>query len=191
MKKKLFFPCTILRPFIVALPMAALLVASILMNDTVDTLLKLYPMIICCILGIIVTFIYFFKAIILSYDEIKYIGPFSSRDSAVINKGKTLIITLRNTGMIGLALFGNNGENASLDWLKGETEIRDIYLFKGKAIGAKGAMKRILSFFDVPEKDIERILLEEEASLDYPDYSISVSMVENKKEVRVKFKKTL
>lgn len=191
MKKQLFYPCTLLRPFVVALPMAALLVASILMNDTVDTLLKLYPMIIACSLGIIFTFVYFFKAIVLSKDEIKYIGPFSSRDSAVINEGKTLILTLRKNGKLGLALYGNNGENASLDWLKSETAIRDIYLFKGKAIGGVGAMSRTLEFFDVPGDDIKMITEHEEASLDYEDYSITASIVEGEKEVRLKFKKTL
>ena len=93
MKKSLFLPSNFLRPIIVVLPQAALLVGAILMNDTVDTLMRLYPLMAACALGIIFTFVYFFKAVVLSKDEIKYIGPFSSRDSAVINEGKTLILT--------------------------------------------------------------------------------------------------
>ena len=124
MKKKLFFPCTILRPFLVATPLVLVMAAAIRLNDAVDTLVKLYPLIIACGAGIIFTFIYFFRGITVSKDEVRYIGVFSSRDSAVINEGKTLILTLKAKNKVAIDLYGNNGVNAELDWLRGEA-VRD------------------------------------------------------------------
>ena len=191
MKKRLFLPSNFLRPFLVATPQAALLAGAIIMNDTVDTLLKLYPLIIVCILGIIFTFIYFFKAIIISKDEIKYIGPFSSRDRAVINEGKTLIITEKPREKLAVDLFGNDGVNASLDWLKNETAVRDVYLFKGKVLGGAFSTKRILHFFGLRGSDATSLLVSDNFTLDLDDYTVTAKAEEDCREIRIRFKKTL
>ena len=191
MKKSLFLPSTLLRPFLVAMPQAALLAGAIIMNGTVDTLMQLYPLIIVCILGIIFTFVYFFKAIVITKDEIKYIGPFSSRDRAVINEGKTLIITVKPKGKLAIELFGNDGVNASLDWLKSETTVRDVYLFKGKAIGGAFTTKRILLFFGLSDSDATALLESENLTLDLDDYTVTAKTEEDCREIRIKFKKTL
>ena len=190
MKKSLFLPSNFLRPFLVSLPMAALLCGAIIMNDTVDTLLGLYPLIVACILGIIFTFVYFFKAVIITKDEIKYVGPFSSRDSAIINEGKTLIITELPHGRLAVSIYGNDGVNASLDWLKSETAVRDVYLFKGKAIGGALAIKSVLRFFSVCDEDLS-LLISEEVTLERDDYTLSSANTENGREIRIKFKKTI
>ena len=191
MKKSLFLPSNFLRPFLVATPQAALLAGAIIMNGTVDTLLKLYPLIIVCILGIIFTFIYFFKAIIISKDEIKYIGPFSSRDRAVINKGKTLIITVKPKGKLAIELFGNDGVNASLDWLKSEATVRDVYLFRGKALGGVSTLKSVLAFFGLSSSDATALLESESLALDLDDYTVTAKAEEDCREIRIRFKKTL
>ena len=191
MKKSLFLPSNFLRPIIVALPQAALLVGAILMNDTVDTLMRLYPLMAACVLGIIFTFVYFFKAVVLSKDEIKYIGPFSSRDSAVINEGKTLILTKKPKGKLAIDLFGNDGVNASLDWLKSETTVRDVYLFKGKVLGGALAARSVLKFFGVSVTDAVALLGNSELTLDYPDYTLTSRDSDGEREIRIKFKKTL
>ena len=189
MKKSLFLPSNFLRPFLVALPMAALLCGAIIMNDTVDTPMRLYPLIVVCALGIIFTFVYFFKAVVITKDEVKYVGPFSSRDSAIINEGKTLIITKLAHGKLAISLYGNDGVNASLDWLKSET-VRDVYLFKGKVIGGALAIKSVLRFFSVCDEDLS-LLISEEVTLERDDYTLSSANTENGREVKIKFKKTL
>ena len=190
MKKFLFFPCTILRPFLVSLPLVLIMAAAIRLNDAVDTPLKLYPLIIFLGGAIIFTFVYFFRAIILTKDEVKYIGLFSSRDRAVINEGKTLIITLKPKHRMKVDLYGNDGVNAELDWLKDENVVRDTYLFRGSAIGGTSEIDRIFDLFDVPMVGSMLQPLEG-TTLDYEDYTVTTSETDGNLEVRIKFKRTI
>lgn len=191
MKKKLYFPCVILRPILVSIPLALLLAAAITLNTAVDTLLKLYPLIVFSALAIVFTFVYFFRVITLSKEEIKVIGPFSSKDSSIINEGKTLIITKRSGHRISIDLFGNNGVNAELDWLKNEQVVHDIYLFKSNVIGGTGAILNILLYFGIDKSDAKNIVSSSECSKEYADYTVSVSSPDGIQEIRIKFTNTL
>ena len=119
------------------------------------------------------------------------IGPFSSKDNSIINEGKTLIITRRSACRISIDLYGNNGVNADLDWLRDVRTVRDIYLFKSNVVGGDRAIERILLFFDVDKKDAEAIISAKEAYKEYPDFTISISSIENKQEIRIKFTNTI
>ena len=191
MKKILIFPNTIWRPFLVALPLAFLLTVSIRMNPEVDTPGKLYPLIIFSAAAIIFTFLFYFRPVILSRDEIKSIGPFSSRDKAVINKDKTLILTERDRGMLSIDLYGNDGTNADLDWLKNEDVAHDTYLFKSKVLGGISTMKNVLFFFGADEKSANRLLSADEAEMELYGMIVTVTTTDQKKEMRIKFTKTL
>ena len=191
MKKKLYFPCVVLRPILISIPLALLLAAAIALNNAVDTLLKLYPLIIFSILAIIFTFVYFFRVVSLSKEEIKVIGPFSSKDCSIINEGKTLIITRRRGNRISIDLFGNNGVNADLDWLKNEQTVRDIYLFKSKVVGGTNSIIRILRYLGIDETDAAEIAASDEYAKEYADYTVSVSSPEEMKEIKIKFTNTL
>ena len=191
MKKCLYFPRTILRPIFISIPPAIVLIASIILNDLVEAPGGLYPLMIASILIIAFTFVFFFRVVTLSTDEIKMIGPFSSKDSSVINEGKTLIITRRSAGRISIDLYGNNGVNADLDWLRDMRTIRDIYLFKSNVVGGVGAIKRILLFFDISEEDAEAIIFSKEIYKEYPDYTVSVSCPDDAQEIRIKFTNTI
>ena len=180
-----------MRPIFVAIPPAIVLVSAILLNDTVKAPGKLYPLIIFAALAIIFTFIFFFRVVVLSKEEIKMIGPFSSRDSSVINEGKTLIITRRSAGRISIDLYGNNGVNAGFDWLRDVRTVRDIYLFKSNVVGSTGAIKRILLFFGVIAEDAGALASAKEAYMEYPDYNISVSCPNDEQEIRIEFTKTI
>ena len=94
MKKCLYFPRTILRPILVSIPPAIVLASAIILNDSVKTPEKLFPLMIFSGLAIAFSFVFFFRVVKLTKEEIKMIGPFSSKDSSVINEGKTLIIGL-------------------------------------------------------------------------------------------------
>ena len=191
MKKKLYFPCVVLRPILISTPLALLLAAAIALNNAVDTLLKLYPLIIFSILAIIFTFVYFFRVVSLSKEEIKIIGPFSSKDCSIINEGKTLIITRRHGNRISIDLFGNNGVNADLDWLKNEQTVRDIYLFKSKVVGGTNSIIRILRYLGIDKTDAAEIAASDEYAKEYADYTVSVSSPEEMKEIKIKFTNTL
>ena len=191
MKKSLYFPRTILRPIFISIPAIIVLIASIVLNHLVNSPVRLYPLMIFSGLTVAFTFVYFFRVVVLTTEEIKMIGPFSSKDSSIINEGKTLIITRRSVGRISIDLYGNNGVNADLDWLRNERTIRDIYLFKSKVVGGTNAVKRILLFFGISEIDANELLSTNEAYKEYPEYTVSVSSVEGKQEIRIRFTITI
>ena len=191
MKKFLFFPNTIFRPILVAFPLVFLFAIAIRMNPEVDSPGRLYPLIIFSGLAVIFTFIFFFRPVILSRDEIKSIGPFSSKDKAIINEGKTLIITKRKKGLVSIDLYGNNGMNADLDWLKNETVAHDTYLFKSKVLGGKRTMRKILLFFGADDINAIALADSEAATKELSGMNVTVSTQEGKREIRIKFTETL
>ena len=109
----------------------------------------------------------------------------------MINEGKTLIITRRSAGRISIDLYGNNGVNAGLDWLRDVRTIRDIYLFKSNVVGGAGAIKRILLFFGISDEDAEVIVSSKDIYKEYPDYTVSVSCHDDAQEIRIKFTNTI
>ena len=191
MKKCLYFPRTILLPIFISIPPAIVLIASIMLNGLVKAPGGLYPLIVASGLIIAFTFVFFFRVVTLATDEIKMIGPFSSKDSSVINEGKTLIITRRSAGRISIDLYGNNGVNADLDWLRDVRTVRDIYLFKSNVVGGAGAIQRILLLFGISEEDAEILISSKEIYKEFPDYIVSVSCPEGNQEIRIKFTNTI
>ena len=109
----------------------------------------------------------------------------------MINEGKTLIITRRSVGRISIDLYGNNGVNADLDWLRDVRTVRDIYLFKSNVVGGAGAIKRILLFFGISEEDTEMIVSSRNIYNEFPDYTVSVSSPDDAQEIRIKFTNTI
>ena len=81
-------------------------------------------------------------------DEVRDVGLFSNRDRAILNKDKTLIITLMRRGRMKVEVFGNDGAIAGYDWLKAEEgKPNDIYLYRGKAGGRIKKAEKTLRFF--------------------------------------------
>ena len=190
--KSVFLFRTKFRMYWVLLPLLALLLASIYYNQFADNLLKLYPIITVTICGMIFILIYFFRGIKISYDEIRDVGLFSGRDSAIINEGKTLIFKIKKRGRVDITLWGNDGVTADLDWLKSTGDApRDISLFRGKTIGGKRAVKRVLKYFEVPDFDIVRILLNEEFEKDYSIVSVKCEAEDDCKIINIKMNITV
>ena len=134
--------------------------------------------------------IYFFRYITVSFDEVRYHGLFSSRDSAMINKDKTLIITMKPHYKLGIHLWGNDGRPPLYDALRGEGSI-DIYLFRGKTVGGRRTVRRVLRYFEIPEMDIAKILTEEKHSVSTVDIDLTSEHLEDIREIRLKFKRTV
>ena len=113
--KKLYTFCSKIAVYWIEIPLAILLTLAIIFNSGATNLLKLYPLIVLCSLAIVFVFIFFFRLIELGWDEIRYVGLFSSRDRAVITEGKRLELTLERGGAIKTYLIGNDGKgNADL-----------------------------------------------------------------------------
>lgn len=190
--KFVFLFCSKLRVYLTELPVIILLAVAMHYNDGSDELFKLYPLQIFLILVMIFILVYFFRAITITYDEIRYHGLFSSRDSAVINKDKTLIITMKAGRRLTVELFGNDGKHPSLDWLKdADTPPVDIFLFRGKAIGGKRAVRSVLKYFGVEAEDLERVFSEDSFSREYDDVLLTVEKTEDIRTFRIKMKETV
>ena len=102
-----------------------------------------------------------------------------------------MIITKRRGHRISIDLFGNNGVNADLDWLKNEQAVHDIYLFKSNVVGGAGEITSILLYFGIDKTDANDIVSSPECSKKYADYTVSVSSPDGIQEIRIKFTNTL
>ncbi len=191
MKFKMLF-CSKIWVYLTELPVIILLLITRSFNDGSKNLLKLYPLQIFLLLTMLFIFVYFFRIITISYDEIRYHGLFSSRDSAVINKDKTLILTLKSRGRLTVELFGNDGQPPALDWLKdADYTPVDIYLFRGKAIGGKGRVKALLKFFEVDEDGITKAFGEDSFDGEYENVTLHAEKREDVREFRITMKETV
>ena len=186
--KSIYVFCSRIWVYLTELPILILLAVAIAFNKDSAEPLKHYPLIIFLILAAAFVFLYFFRFISVNAAEIRYNGIFSSRDSASIKEKTTLHISLRKGRRMRIELFGDAGEEPIFDWMKAEDVIhREICMFRGKAVGAKGAAMRILNYF-----------ASEKASLDgcfndgffYEDDKIIISttLTDEKSNIKIKFK---
>ena len=178
--------------FLTEIPLIATLILAIIYTDTAGGLLGLYPLIVAVSLGIVAIFVYLFRVIIISFEEVKIIGLFSSKDKAIINKGKTLILTQRKRGRLKVTLFGNDGQRPALDWASTEDyELIDINLFRESAVGGCRAILRTAGYFGIP-KDTAMALLNGEAdAYETDELTATVTTREGEKDLRILFKKTI
>ena len=190
--KPIYIFASRLRALWVLLPMSLILTISIRYNSAVDTKIKLYPLIIFCIGAIIFTFVYYFRFIAMSYSEIKYIGKFTSRDSATVNEGKTLVIELLEKRRVSIRLYGNEGFNPDIKWLTDENgEHGDICLFRGKAYGGDEIAKRVLEYYGTDSADFESILGSDSFNKTYENVTVSTLTENEHKEIKIRFDKTV
>ena len=190
MKKLLFFS-TKPRVFWVELPPIILLIPSIIFNSKVNTLMRLYPLIFA-LSGITIFFaLYFYRAVSLSYEEIKCIGLFSTKDKAVIKEDRALVITFLKKRRVRLEVFGKNDDGeGSYSWLRND-EPAEINLFRAKINGGTNQAKKILRYFKVDEAMIDEISECNGAEFDSAELSVSTKSTDELKEIRIYFKKTI
>ena len=191
--KPIYIYASRLRAFWVLLPISIVMTLALRFNSTSDNLLKLYPLIIFCIGAIIFTFVFLYRFIAISYSEIKYIGRFTTRDSATINAGKTLVIDVLEKKRVSIQLYGNEGYDPSIKWLTSEDgSVKDICLFRGKVFGNEKVAINILYHFGVDSaEDINAILDRDGFSKTYENVTVT-SLTENEhRQIRIKFDKTV
>ncbi len=191
--KPIYFYASRFRAFWVLMPMSVILTLSLSFNSESDGLLKLYPLIIFSIGAIVFTFVYLFRFISVSYSEIKYIGRFTSRDSATINEGKTLVIELLEKSRISLCLYGNEGYNPDIKWLTNENgEAGDICLFRSKTYGGENIAIRLISYFGVEDQsDADEILGSGEFTKSYENVTIHAFTENDHRQIKIRFDKTV
>ncbi len=189
--KSVYLFCTKLWVYLTELPVLILLAVAISLNGKSEETLKFYPLIIFLILAAIFIFIYFFRMISLSTDEIKVIGLFSSKDSAFIKANETLEVSLHRFGNIRFVLFGDAAETPAFEWMKAEDVAhREICLFRGRALGRKNTAKKILDYFALENEKLEGF---EKEGFFYEDERITVNTIRANEVLtfKIKFKITI
>ena len=191
--KKIYLFCTRIRMYLTEIPIMILFMIALRYNQESKEVMKLYPLLIFLAAAMIFIVVYFFRAISISFEEIRYHGLYSSRDHAEINEGKELIITLYEKRRIRLELFGNDGKPPELSWVKDDENYTpiDIFLFRGKAIGGKRKIKSLLKYFGVEDTAIESIFNKENFSREYEYVSLMSESFEDKTVIRLKMKETV
>lgn len=189
--KSLFLFSTKVQYFLGEIPVIALLIVSILKNEDSENALKLYPLIIASAAAAIFIALYFFRAVKISYSEIRHVGLYSQREKALINAKKTLIITEMKRGRLKIVLFGNNGLPPIYSDPEAEEVLPvDIHLFDGTVLGRGGTIKRILRFFSLSECESKALLSGEgEISLDF--LTAKSSVLDDSREISIHFTKTV
>ena len=95
-------------------------------------------------------------------------------------------------GRLQIRLFGNDGVLPELDWIRNsKTEPIDIDLFSGKALGGTRKIERILSYFGASSQDFGDILACEGFEKQYKYVTVSSSVVDECKEIRIRMDQTV
>lgn len=188
--KKVYLFCSRIYVYLTELPVFIMLAIAIAYNDKSEEAFKHYPLIIFLIGAAAFIFLYFFRFISIDSSEIKYLGLFSSKDSAAIAERRTLAISLRKRGKIKLELYGNADEEPIFDWMKANDVMhREICVFRGRAFGGALAVKRIVRFFAEDTEATNECL---NGDFEYENENVRINTEKENDSVtlRINFKKT-
>ncbi len=158
------------------------------LHDESTSLLGFYPLEIFLVLLMAFILVYFFRAITVSYDEIRMHGLFSSKDRVYIKKGQTLVLTLIPRGRVRVEVLGTIGDSPLYSWMKKEeTEDHEISHFRESCYGGAKTVRRILAFYGVEESDISQVFENESFTCEYDAVKISAENKNEVKEIRIKY----
>lgn len=190
--KKISLLSTALPMYLTELPVIYLLYVAIKYNKNVEGPFKLYPLILGLIGIAVFIFIYLFRVVVISYDTIKSIGPFSSKEKALIVEGKTLVFTIVKHRRTKVELFGVDEQPPMLDWAvdKDYTKI-EVNLYRDRLPGGGRAVRKALKYFELSPEDINRIFTSSDFEKSYEFFDVHMTEREDLREIRIKFTKTV
>ncbi len=189
--KKTFLFCTKPIFFLTEIPPLVLLIIAISQNNQADGFLKLYPLIAVLCICITMIFLYYFRLISISFEEIQTVGVFSSRDHAIIDKGKTLTAIIKPNGYVKIEL-SEKVANSSFSWSRdNELPLTDMNLYRERAIGGKGAVVRILKYFSVSREDQNNVFTEKKFEKVYENFILTSSLEDGERHISIEFTQTV
>ena len=189
--KKTFLFCT--RPifFLTELAPVTVLILAICYNGNVEGIFKLYPLIAVMCICITLIFLYFFRLISISTEEIQTIGLFSSKDYALIDKDKTLTLIIKKNGTIKVELSEKTA-NSSFSWNKDNSlPLTDMNIYRDRAIGGTAAATRVLKYFSVPKDDYNGIFLNEIFEKEYENFNLNCFSENEQRHIKIEFTQTI
>ena len=185
------FFCTRLYMFLSELPVIIFLWLAIANNDKVDLSVKLYPLqaVLIGIGSFIILFL--FRMITVSNKEIRMHGLFSSKDRAIIHKGKTLTVTLLPRRRIRFELFGAE-EKPPFEWMKSVDDIPSaVRVFRATAIGGRLSARRLVSYFGADKQTLHDMLSQEEFTCELDGITLLSRITDGERKIDLKFNKTI
>lgn len=178
MKKAGFLSSIKLWAFWVEIPFILLFIWELNENGKVENPLKLYPLMIITLAAMIFIIIFFARFVKISYSEIRAIGPFSGRDSVIINEGKIIKLVKQPLGKVQLSVIGHDVA-CGLEWISPEDRIRDITLFRAVVYGGDLAIKYILSYYGAKKSDLDEIVKSCDLSRSYDFITVTTGVNES------------
>lgn len=91
---------------------------------------------------------------------------------------------------LSVELFGNDGRPPLYAGINSSASV-DIYLFRGRAIGGEKTVGSVLRFFEISDANIKKLLGNDEFSCNDENLIITSKKIEDIREIRIKFKKTI
>lgn len=177
--------------YLTELPIVALLSAAIYFNDGASSAVKLYPLIIASCIAIIFILVYLFRTVIINNERVRSFGPYSTKESCILNKGKTLVLTTRPRGKIKIEVFGYD-DTPAFDWInKDECEAQYTNLYRDFAVGGPRAIGRVLKYFGMSGPDIKSATSSGESSLEYPSFIFKKTVSDEGECFSLEFTKTV
>ncbi len=184
--KRIYLSSTKWFYFLTELPLLAVLTGAILFNGQVTSPVRLYPMITVFIGLVIFDFLYFFRLVRFSYEDIRTIGRFSSRDKVLLVTGKTLVLTQLPHHKLRLAVMGNDGE-AGLSWLQ-DDEPQPFCQLRAIMVGGKDTALRILAYYKMEGIDAQALFAADTPyELQTDMGTLSAATVNERRELRLTF----
>ena len=187
--KPLYFFYTKPRMYLTLLPLVAVLVISIMNNGIMTGAVKLYPLIIASGGGIVFILIYLFRLVKLSTEEIRSIGPYSTKETTTLEEGKTLVMTLRPKRKLKLEVTGRS-DGGIYSWSEGEDE-HDINLYRDIVNGGKRTVARILRYYGVCDEDVQELISGDATAKEYVHLTVTKSSGDEGDTYSVYFKVTI
>ncbi|MBQ2738402.1 MAG: hypothetical protein IJF38_06895 [Clostridia bacterium] len=187
--KSLFLLATRMRAFLIELPPMILLMITIRFHGEATGAFGFYPLEIFLAALMAFILVYFFRAITVTYDEIRMHGLFSSKDRVYIKKGQTLALTLMPRGRVRVEVIGTVGEEKVFSWMKkDETSDHEMSYFRESCYGGARTARKILAFYEVEASDITAIIENETYACENENVSVSVENKNEVKEIRITYK---
>ena len=193
MKKRIFLPMARPWVFLFELPLIALLALAISFHDRVGGLLKLFPLEILVGGAILFLPLYFVRLLSLSTEEVRTLGLFTERDRALLNEGRTLVLTLGKSGKLRVEVYGKTGDEPPFAWQKQSKDYRatDFCMLRARAYGTHRSVGRILGFYGVPAEEIAAAAIDG-FSKEYEQITVRSAAKESGEiEVRIRFDATI
>ncbi len=188
--KFLLFLSTRLKVFLTEIPPIILLMVSIIYNGALDTPFKLYPLMVTLCALIIFIPIYFLRGVFISYEEVRCVGFFSSKEKAIIKEDRMLAFTLLPKRKVRIELFSKNDDgDASYTWLQNEESVF-INVFRARVNGKVGVIKKALRYFEIDEETIASALEKDDFSAELEKVNVMTEIENESKKVIIYFKET-